>query len=433
MSPALTEQAPGPAEDPTVLRLIREEYAHGDQLRSTLLVRFLGAVGALALLRWTLSVTGIAPTEPSLQRGMLIAVLVAVGVGSLQVLLRSRARRPETPRGWLWYGSTIAEIGWVTSAWLVFGQISPEIDPRLPGTISFAALIILSALRMDWRITVFTSVLSAVADLVLHVTLNPGLLPARLGGPVGSVILFLSMGGLTALVAEQARRRTLHALAAVVARQSLEREVVKVADEERRRIGRDLHDGLGGRLSGLTLLAESLARRADSGEAIASHDLREFAALSREGVEEARRLSKGLDPAPVELGLVSALNGLVERTRSAGVECTFAFEGEEVDLEREVTLHLYHIAQEAVTNALRHADPRAIDVRLTVRASTVGLDVRDDGTGLPDEPADGLGLRTMAKRAELLDALLRVRPGQEGGTVVSCMVPRADRVQGSDP
>lgn len=425
MSPALTEQAPTPTDDPTVLRLIREEYAHADQLRAKLLGRFLAGLGALALLRFLLSAVGLWPLEPPLERGLLLVIFVSSGVGSLQIFLHSRARQPDERRAWVWYGSTVLEIGWVTSAWLLFGDLSPETNTRLPGTVGFAGLIILSALRLDWRITLFTGVLAAAADLTLHLSLSDRAMDSRPAGPAASVVLLVLMGILTALVAEQARRRTLHALAAVVARQSLEREVMEVADEERRRIGRDLHDGLGGRLSGLTLLAESLARRADAGDAVRAEDLRELAALSREGVDEARRLSRGLDPAPVELGLVSALQGLVERTRASGLECTFAVEGEEIALGREVTLHLYHIGQEAVTNALRHAGAARIDVRLTVRTGTVALDVRDDGIGIQESRSHGLGLRTMAKRAELIDAVLRIGPGVEGGTVVSCMVRRS--------
>lgn len=128
--------------------------------------------------------------------------------------------------------------------------------------------------------------------------------------------------------------------------------------------------------------------------------------------------------ARVELGLTAALSELAERTRITGLDCTFAFEGPETALDHETTLHLYQIAQEAVANALRHGAPHRIDVRLTVRASTVALDVRDDGAGLPGTYAAGLGLRTMQQRAARLGGVLRVRPVSEGGTVVSCVVPR---------
>jgi signal transduction histidine kinase len=126
----------------------------------------------------------------------------------------------------------------------------------------------------------------------------------------------------------------------------------------------------------------------------------------------------------VEAGLRQALRGLAERTELSGPTCTFVFEGEEATVDHQATLHLYHIAEEAVANAIRHGAPERVDIRLTVRAGTIALDVRDDGSGIPDDPDEGLGLRTMRQRATLLDAMLRVRPSPTGGTLVSCVVRR---------
>jgi signal transduction histidine kinase len=232
------------------------------------------------------------------------------------------------------------------------------------------------------------------------------------------------IGILAALVAEQARRRTFHAVAAIDARQRLEREVMDAAEAERQRVGRDLHDGLGSRLWGLTLVAQGLARRARNGQSVREDELRELADLMGEGVEEVRRLARGLDPAPVTAGLLPALRGLAERTESAGTGCTFVYEGGDAAVGRDETLHLYHIAQEAVANAVRHGRAACIDIRLTIREGTIALDVRDDGSGISEEHAEGLGLRAMRKRAALLDAVLRVRRGPTGGTVVSCVVRR---------
>jgi signal transduction histidine kinase len=233
------------------------------------------------------------------------------------------------------------------------------------------------------------------------------------------------IGILAGLVAEQARRRTLHAVAAVVERERLEKELMSVAEGERQRIGRDLHDGLGGRFSGLALLAQGLARRAEAGQPAGVGQLQELATLAGEGAEEARRLARGLDPAPVAAGLIEALRELADRTDSTETVCTFVFEGKDVPVDRETTLHLYHIAQEAVANAVRHGRPNRVDIRLTMRTGTLALDVRDDGSGLPNNPTEGLGLRTMRQRAALLDAVLRIRPGPTGGTVVSCLVRRS--------
>jgi signal transduction histidine kinase len=198
---------------------------------------------------------------------------------------------------------------------------------------------------------------------------------------------------------------------------------MEAADAERQRVGRDLHDGLGSRLWGLALHTEGLARRAENGQSATVDELRELAGLVGEGVDEVRRLARGLDPAPVETGLAPALRGLAERTESAGTGCTLVVEGEAEVEDRDTTLHLYHIAQEAVANAIRHGSADRIDIRLTARASTIALDLRDDGNGIADDHVEGLGLRTMRLRAALLNAVLRVRRGPTGGTVVSCVVP----------
>jgi signal transduction histidine kinase len=350
-----------------------------------------------------------------------------VVLGTLELGLRSRAARAEGAgrRILFWYGSTILEVGIITAGWLTFGTLLPEQGTLFPGIVGFAALTVISALRLDWRITVFTGVLSALASAAIYFSLQPGPMPpGPRPGLFGSVNALVIIGILAGLVAEQARRRTVRAISAVVARERLEREVMSVAEAERQRVGRDLHDGLGGRFSGLSLLAEGLARRAESGQPAKADELRELATLAGEGAEEARRLARGLDPAPVEAGLHQALRGLAERSELVGQTCTFAFEGEEAAVNQETTLHLYHIAQEAVANAIRHGEPTRVDIRLTVRAGTIALDVRDDGSGIPAEPVEGLGLRTMRQRATLLDAMLRVRKGPNGGTVVSCVVRR---------
>jgi signal transduction histidine kinase len=376
---------------------------------------------------WILTTLGATPLDAAMRPRLLASAGAGAVLGTLELGLRSRAARAEGGgrRILFWYGSTILEVGIITTGWLTAGTLLPEQGTLFPGIVGFAALTVISALRLDWRITVFTGMLSALASAAIYLSLQPGPMPpGPRPGLSGSVNALVIIGILAGLVAEQARRRTLHAINAVVARERLEREVMSVAEAERQRVGRDLHDGLGGRFSGLSLLAEGLARRAENGQSAKADELRELASLAGEGAEEARRLARGLDPAPVEAGLLQALTGLAHRTESAGTACTFAFEGNEVALERDTTLHLYHIAQEAVSNAIRHGRPSRVDIRLTVRAGTIALDVRDDGSGIPVEPAEGLGLRTMRKRAALLESVLRVRQGPTGGNVVNCVVPR---------
>ncbi len=412
--------------DPRIRRLILEEYAQADRLRASLLAGVFFFFAAVFATLWILTAIKARSPDPAVPPRLLLAAAGGTVLGVLELLLRRQAVRirQRRRRVILWYGSTVAEVGIITAGWMAFAGVLPDGNALFPGAVGFAALTVLSALRLDWRIAVFTGVLSALASATTHVFLDPG--PIPLGsrpGPLGPVSSLLTIGILSGLVAEQARRRTFHAIGAVAARKELEREVMRAAETERQRVGRDLHDGLGGRFSGLALIAEGLARRVEGGQAAGADELRELASLAGEGADETRRLARGLDPAPLATGLPQALRGLADRTESAGTPCTFLFEGDAVPEDREVTLHLYHIAQEAVTNAIRHGGPSHVDLRLTVRAGTIALDVRDDGSGIPEEPAEGLGLRTMRKRAALLDAVLLVRRGPQGGTAVSCVVP----------
>jgi signal transduction histidine kinase len=170
-------------------------------------------------------------------------------------------------------------------------------------------------------------------------------------------------------------------------------------------------------------MAEAMARRAEGPEPVEPGELRDLAGLVREGVEQTRVLARGLTPTPLADGLASALEALAGRTGAAGVTCAFDLQGRPPEYESDVARNLYHIAQEAVANAVRHGRPSRVDIRLTVRPNTLTLDVHDDGAGIPRSAPDGLGMRTMRQRAELLGAVLRVRSSPEGGTAVSCVLP----------
>jgi signal transduction histidine kinase len=96
-----------------------------------------------------------------------------------------------------------------------------------------------------------------------------------------------------------------------------------------------------------------------------------------------------------------------------------------VKWHRTSTGYLYRIASEAVGNAIKHADPDAITIRLAVDGDQLELTVRDDGVDIPadTEPTDGLGLHMMEYRAELIGARLHIEPAEEGGTIVRCHLP----------
>lgn len=209
-------------------------------------------------------------------------------------------------------------------------------------------------------------------------------------------------------------------------RRRLEHEVARVGDEERRRLGIDIHDGVCQQLTGALLRCEAMARRRERGEPSASEEFAALSTLLEEAIDESHAVAKGLCPLePGPGALAAALRMLSKRTRGAtGLPCLFTAMGD-VSVPDPITAqHLYRIAQEAVSNAVRHANATEVAVRLQDNEDGLVLEVEDNGGGIPTEaPAEGMGLRTMAYRAHLLEGELRVTPVPTGGTRVFCRVP----------
>ncbi|MBS0374839.1 MAG: PAS domain-containing protein [Proteobacteria bacterium] len=210
----------------------------------------------------------------------------------------------------------------------------------------------------------------------------------------------------------------------VTERVRLEAALHEATVREQRRLGHDLHDGLGQELTGLALLAQSLARRhADADPALAA-DLAELAALAARAIATCRSVAQGL--APVEeprLGLAQALRRLTSgfAVGAEGPRIDFSVQqSAPLQIPLEASNHLYRIAQEALTNAARHAGATRIRVELAADANRVAVTVRDDGRGFRGEPGDGMGLRTMRTRADAIGARLTVQAAPGSGTLVTC-------------
>lgn len=214
----------------------------------------------------------------------------------------------------------------------------------------------------------------------------------------------------------------------ITRRKELERAVLEIVAREQRQIGQELHDGVGQELTGLGLMAQTLAQLLPE-----SAEEKQIACRLIAGLDsvhhKVRELSRGLIPVHVESrGLSSALRDLAARTTEvSGVRVT-AECPEWVELpDQEVSTQLFRIAQEAVNNAIRHGRPR--HVRLTLLTEPKGLRLRiyDDGVGIQHDQnqSDGLGLSIMEYRAGLIGGVLQVTPSQGGGTVVTCTVPRS--------
>jgi len=211
-------------------------------------------------------------------------------------------------------------------------------------------------------------------------------------------------------------------------RRRLEKEILNVTEQERRRIGQDLHDGLGQMLTGIGLLCQDVAQHlAEEGHERAD-DLAEITEHVKEADAHARDLSHGLIPVHVDAnGLVEALRRLTDDTeRLYDVSCAFRETGTPLVHNNTAATHLYRIAQEAVNNAVTHGAADRISIALAGSDEHLRLRVRDDGTGFdPQSSSDsGMGVRIMNYRARIIGGSLDVRSTPNEGTVVTCTLPR---------
>ena len=206
-------------------------------------------------------------------------------------------------------------------------------------------------------------------------------------------------------------------------RQQLEKEIAVVAEEERNRVGRELHDSLGQHLTGTGLLAETIANQLEKENSGSRTTARKVVKLIDQGIELTREIARGLYSSELDGdGLYSALESLCRSANNGRVRCKFEHTGKP-PRSKELATQLYWVAREAVNNALKHAEPRNVRIQLQTTDDYLRLKVEDDGRGLrQDAMRDGIGLKVMAKRAELAGGTLRVEEAAPG-TVVHCEIP----------
>ena len=212
------------------------------------------------------------------------------------------------------------------------------------------------------------------------------------------------------------------ALHARLLREDLQRareRLVLAREEERRRLRRDLHDGIGPALAGLTLKTETARALLPPDSDSASRQLRDLSEEIRRTVVDVRRLVEGLRPPALdELGLAGACAQAVERlTAGSGLAATVHASDDLPALPAAVEVAAYRIVVEAVTNTVRHARARRCRVSIACIPGGLAIEVSDDGTGLVASGLPGHGLAIMRERAEELGGTVTVRDGSPGVTV----------------
>ena len=224
-------------------------------------------------------------------------------------------------------------------------------------------------------------------------------------------------------LAAQAQARAL--AAAQAEHQRLELEVLAAGERERRSIGADLHDGLGQLLTAVGLMCTALKEDTAETQPAVAKNLEQMSGLLREAVAQTRYLARGLVPVGGEAdALQTGLAELAARTDGLGrVRCKFECDEPVLLADPAVTGHLYRIAQEAVNNALKHAQAGRITVRLVQSPEWLLLEVRDDGLGLPEKRSAGVGLGLMQHRAGVIGATLTISSTPGAGVTITCQLP----------
>ncbi|MEM7154284.1 MAG: PAS domain S-box protein [Myxococcota bacterium] len=203
----------------------------------------------------------------------------------------------------------------------------------------------------------------------------------------------------------------------VTDRHRLEAAALEAAEQEARRIGRDLHDGLGQHLTGMAFLAKGLEAALSQRGLAEAGEAREIVKLVKEAVGHSRGLAHGLAPVGVHgTELAPALENLAGRTRDVfNIDCEFQDDGVVRVPDDATATAFYRIAQEATNNALKHGKASQIILRLdTDEDDGLRLSITDDGQGLPlQRPTEGLGLRLMKLRAETVGAKLAITSAED--------------------
>ncbi len=224
-------------------------------------------------------------------------------------------------------------------------------------------------------------------------------------------------------IAQQAGT-AVHAAHLTTALQDSRRHLVTAREEERRRLRRDLHDGLGPQLASQTLGLDAALKLMDRDPQAAKELLQALSSQNQDAVKDIRQLVYGLRPPALdELGLVGALRESTFSYEQHGLKIVFDLPQTLPDLPAAVEVAAYRIVQEGLTNVARHAAAQNCQIRLAIESSQLEIEVKDDGRGLPPDNQPGVGLLSMRERAAELNGRCLIESPAGGGTRVFVQLP----------
>ena len=216
-------------------------------------------------------------------------------------------------------------------------------------------------------------------------------------------------------------------------RRRLENELLEIAENERRRIGFDLHDDLGQKLTGMLLITRALEQRLAREGHKDAEEVRRICELIEQSVSHTHNLAHHFSSIDANGGdLAEVMNGLaatVEKMFSIPCECTI--KGEIPPLPENTSAQFYKIAQEAVSNAIKHGKATCVWISVASNGQKLVFTIKNDGIPFspPLNPKARMGLRTMNYRANTIGATFEIKPNQKNGTVVTCVLPLKSNVK----
>ena len=214
-------------------------------------------------------------------------------------------------------------------------------------------------------------------------------------------------------------------------RRQLEEEILHISEHEKHRIGQDLHDDLGQQLVGIWLISDVLKSNLIKQGSPETENASKINRLLKDALALTRSLARGLHPVAVQVGgLVAALDDLAARTSDMfSLDCRCKCPPA-IDIDNTTATHLYRIAQEAVTNAVKHGHAKKIDIELSTNPHQTVLSVKEQGKGEDQGDVEkasehrGMGLRIMKYRTDIIGGVLELQRNPSGiGTTVVCTIP----------
>jgi len=304
----------------------------------------------------------------------------------------------------------IPEVDWIVASSAYLDDLYAPIHTLRDIGILVAALCLLGGgLVATWISTTITAPISLLAKRFAHGATGDYSvrMDEQRGDEIGQLSAFFNR------FMEQLDSETRE-------RKRLERQVTEADDRERIRIGQDLHDDLAPHLIGIEVMCRVLHKKLKVNSAADAPQAETIRTLVAAATQKTRALARGLCPIHmVEEGLGFALRELTDTVNAIfPVHCQ-VYAAEQITLRGAVAVHLYRIAQEAIYNAVKHAESSRISVTLNQDAEALTLEVTDDGKGLPEASnSTGMGLRIMNFRARMIGAELEIDSQQDRGTAV---------------